>query len=84
MGVGLCYILSMTNLRSEPGGWSRTFVAPTAQRGGQCPGIFFFGPYIRLGEPTYGFSVHGFGHDGFFFGPWYCMLQLSGIFVSCK
>ena len=32
---------------------------------GQRPEKFFFGPYIRLGEPTYGFSVHGFGCDGF-------------------
>ena len=23
------------------------------------------GPYIRLGDPTYRFSVHGFGRDGF-------------------
>jgi len=30
--------------------------------------ILFFGPYIRLGRPTYcfvHFFAHGFGHDGF-------------------
>jgi len=41
--------------------------SPPLQGSGQRPGnfFFFFGPYIRLGEPTYGFSVHGFGRDGF-------------------
>ena len=40
-------------------------VAPLYGVWGSAPGNFFFGPYIRLGKPTYGFSVHGFGRDGF-------------------
>ena len=45
---------------------------------GNAPENFVFGPYIRLGEPTYDFvhdfrtwfwtrwfSIHGFGCDGF-------------------
>jgi len=47
-----------------PGGLSGAG-SPPLRGPGQCPGKFFFGPYIRLGEPTYGFSVHGFGRDGF-------------------
>jgi len=33
----------------------------------------FFGPYIRLGEPTYGFWLMVL--DVMVFGPWYFMLQ---------
>jgi len=29
--------------------------SPPLRGPGQRPGIFFFGPYIRLGKPTYGF-----------------------------
>ena len=43
-------------------------VSPPLRGLGQRPGEFFFGPYIRWGEPTYGFA-HGFrtwfGCDGF-------------------
>ena len=38
---------------------------PPLRGPGQRPGKKKFGPYIRLGEPTYGFRVHGFGRDGF-------------------
>jgi len=74
--VGLCYILSTTNLRSEPGvggrrgrfspslcrlhsagvtGGLRGAGSPPLQGLGQCPTKICFGPYIRLGRPTYGF-----------------------------
>jgi len=39
---------------------------------GQRPGKNFFGPYIRLGEPTYGFRFMVL--DAMVFGPWYWML----------
>ena len=47
------------------GGFEGGRVAPLYGVWGSALGNFFFGPYIRLGEPTYGFSVHGFGRDGF-------------------
>ena len=62
--------------------WSRGGLrgagSPPLRGSGQRPRKNLFGPYIRLGRPTYGFvhdfrtwfwmqwfSVHGFGHDGF-------------------
>ena len=54
------------------------WVGPLYGVQGSAPENFVFGPYIRLGGPTYGFlhdfrtwfwtqwfSVHGFGRDGF-------------------
>ena len=86
----MCYILSTTSLSSETeeleGGGAPPSLRRTQRRGGspplrglrQHPGEIFFGPYIRLGGPIYGFvhgfrtwfwtrwfSVHGFGCDGF-------------------
>ena len=45
-------MLSMTNLRL---GGLRGVGSPPLWGPGQRLRIFFFGPYIRLGEPTYGF-----------------------------
>jgi len=52
------------------------WVAPLYEVRGSAAGIFFFGPYIRLGKPTYGFwsmvldamvfSVHGIGCFGMY------------------
>ena len=70
--VGLCYILSMTNLRSEPGGLRGVGSLPLWGPG-QCPGKFFFGPYIRLGRPTYGFRSMVL--DAMVFSPWYWILR---------
>jgi len=47
-----------------PGGL-RGVDSPSLRGLGQRPGNFFFGPYIRLGKPTYGISAHGFVCDGF-------------------
>ena len=51
--------------------------SPPLRGPGQRPGKIFFGPYIRLGEPTYGF-VHDFRTwywMQWFFGPCYWMLR---------
>ena len=103
--IGLCYILSTTKLRSEPGGVEPPLCCTDCAAGGgdsppcsgglrgagrpplwglgQRPEKFFFGPYIRLGKPTYGF--HSMVLDAmvfspwfwtrWFFGPWYWMLR---------
>ena len=70
---------SLHRLRSEGViGGLRGVGSPPLQGLEQHPGEIFFGPYIRLGRPNYGFlhglhtwfwtqwfSVHGFGCDGF-------------------
>ena len=70
--VGLCYILS-TQLTEG----LRAPVTPLYGVQGSAPENFGFGPYVRLGGPTYGF-VHDFRTcflDAMVFGPWYWMLR---------
>jgi len=47
--------------------------SPPLRGPGQRPGKKNFGPYIRLGEPTYGFRFMVL--DAMVFGPWYWMLR---------
>jgi len=53
-------------------------VTPVYRVRGSASENFVFGPYIRLGEPTYGF-VHDFSHmvlDVMVFSPWYLVASI--------
>jgi len=78
-------MLSMTNLRSELGAEPPLRCVDCAMgglEGGEQPPFMgskvvpqeiFFGPYIGLGRPTYGFRSMVL--DTMVFGPWYWMLR---------
>ena len=74
--VGLCYILSMTNLRSELGGlrWMGS------------PPLCGLARYIRLGEPTYGFldPILGWANLPMVFGPWFWTRWFSVHGIGCS